>query len=438
MKKNVKFTFRILTVFSMLLIFQAGAFAKEYKSKTIKKSLDAKPNVFVLHKYGPLQIEASDDNQVHFEAMITFDASSEADANALFNQFDIRIGEKGNELVLETDFNVKNWNQTGGNIRLKFADGTKVKGINKLKINMVVKLPKVDYLKLKNKYDKIKVLNNLESDLEVSLYEGQLSTNNISGDLELYLKYSSAEIGNFQKAKIELYECNLAMGNGKKVNINSKYSKWAIGSTLSLVIDAYEGRGEAGIIKGHISINSKYFRFKAASFETAEISMYEGCFTANSGKSLKGENKYGCLNLTEIGDLNLGSSYESDLEIGKIGNLTLSNAKYTNCKIEELNGAIDANTYEGVISVKLISAGFSGIKFESKYTNLKTEFSPSVKYRLEGELQYTDLDFPENKFEKQVYIEKNDKISVKGKLSGANDSSPLIKLSAYEGNITLN
>lgn len=151
---------------------------------------------------------------------------------------------------------------------------------------MVVKIPKIEYLKLKNKYDKIKILNSIDHDLEVELYEGQLDTKNVNGKLTLALKYSKAEVGNFDQAQLDLYECTVSLGNGKKASINSKYSKWTVGSVLSLIVDAYEGTGEAGIIKGNLELKSKYYRFKAITFETANISMYEGCFTAEQENPL--------------------------------------------------------------------------------------------------------------------------------------------------------
>ncbi len=252
MRRNVKFKFKFPGLLILMLLLQVPGFAREYKSKTISKTLDAKPNMYVLHKYGPLQIEASNDGKVHFEATLTFDANSEADAKEVFEHFDVRVGEAGNEIVIETDFDIKSWNQTFGSISLRFGDGTKIKNISKLKINMVVKIPKIEYLKLKNKYDKIKIINSLDHDLEVELYEGQLNAKNVNGQLNLSLKYSQAEVGNFNQAKIELYECSLNMGNGKQANINSKYSRWTLGSIQSLVVDAYEGKGEAGLIKGHL------------------------------------------------------------------------------------------------------------------------------------------------------------------------------------------
>ncbi len=437
MRRNVKFKFKLIGVLALLVLMQAAGFAKEYKSKTISKTLDAKPNIFVLHKYGPLQVEASTDGKVHFEATLTFDANSEADANEVFEHFDISVGEAGNEIVLETEFDVRSWNQSFGTISIKFRDGQKVKNISKLKINMVVKVPKIEYLKLKNKYDKIKVLNSLDHDLEVVLYEGQLNTKNVNGKLNLSLKYSQAELGNFNQAKIELYECTLSLGNGKQANINSKYSRWTLGSTHSLIVDAYEGKGEAGIIKGHLEMNSKYYRFTASEFQTANVSMYEGCFTAQKGKSIKGQNKYGCINIDHIDDIDLESAYETDVNATSIGNLIVQNGKYSNFKTDKLEGSIKANTYEGFIKVGMVGEGFSGIDFESKYTNLEVGIPSSVKYRLDGDMQYTDIDYPEDRFDTRTYIEKNSKITISGKIKGATESSPLIKLKAYEGNINL-
>jgi hypothetical protein len=437
MRRNVKFKFKFLGLLALMIVLQVPGFAKEYKSKTISKTLDAKPNMYVLHKYGPLQIEGSTDGKVHFEATLTFDASSEADANKVFEHFDIRVGEAGNEIVLETDFDVRSWNQSFGTITLKFNDGDKVKNISKLKINMVVKIPKIEYLKLKNKYDKIKVFNSLDHDLEVELYEGQLNTKNVMGKLNLALKYSQADIGNFDQAKVELYECSLNMGNGKQANINSKYSRWTLGSTHSLIVDAYEGKGEAGLIKGHLELNSKYFRFTATEFGTANISTYEGCFTAQKGKSVKGQNKYGCINIDHIGDIDLESAYETDVNASSIGNLTVQNGKYSNFKTDKLEGGINANTYEGFIKVGAVGEGFSGIEFESKYTNLEVRIPASVKYRLEADLTYPDIDYPEDRFDTRTYIEKNSKVTINGKIKGASDNSPLIKIKAYEGNIEL-
>ena len=437
MKKRKKFTFKILSILLVFLVLQASSFAKEYKSKTITKTLDARPNIEVLHKYGPLQIEASTDGKVHFEAILSFDAQSENDAQLVFDHFDINIKEGGNELVLETLFDVKNWNQSFGTIKIRFKDGDKVKNISELKINMVVKVPKSEYLKLKNKYDKITIKSSLNTDLEVVLYEGILDAKNINGDLALSLKYSKANIGNYENAAIELYECTLHSGNGKNVKLNSKYSKFYMGSTNKFVIDAYEGKGEIGLIKGDLKLRSKYFKLSADNFKNADISTYEGSFTAKSGKNLTGQSKYGAISIQNIGNIHLESTYETDVEIGKLGSLKTLDSKYSNFDIEELSGKIKAKTYEGHIYVQQITNSFGGVDFEGKYSNLKLNIPSVVKYKLEADLKYTNIDYDKDKFDTSIYIEKNDKISIKAKVSGATNNSPLITVVAYEGKIVL-
>lgn len=437
MKGRKKFAFKLLAVLLVLLVFQAPSFAKEYKSKTISKTLDARPNIEVLHKYGPLQIEASTDGKIHFEATLLFDAQSESEAQVVFDHFDISVREGGSELVLETLFDVKNWNQSFGTIKIRFTDGDRVKNISKLKINMTVKIPKSEYLKLKNKYDKIAIKNSLNTNLEVVLYEGTLDAKNINGDLELSLKYSKANIGNYKNATIQLYECSLHLGNGKNVKLNTKYSKFYMGSTNNFIIDAYEGKGEIGLIKGGLKLRSKYFKLSVDNFKNADISTYEGSFTAKSGENLTGQSKYGTITIQNINNINLESTYETDVEIGKIGSLTALDSKYSNFDIEELSGKIKAKTYEGHIYVQQITNSFEGVDFEGKYSNLKLNIPSRVKYRFEADLRYTNIDYDKDKFDTSVYIEKNDKISIKAKVSGATDNSPLITVVSYEGKISL-
>ncbi len=167
-----------------------------------------------------------------------------------------------------------------------------------------------------------------------------------------------------------------------------------------------KAKAKPDLSKATSELNSKYYRFTATEFGTANINMYEGCFTAQKGKSIKGQNKYGCINIDHIDDMNLESAYETDVNAISIGNLTVQNGKYSNFKTEKLEGGIKANTYEGFIKVGSVGEGFSGIDFESKYTNLEVGIPSSVKYRLDGDMQYTDIDYPEDRFDTRTYIEK--------------------------------
>lgn len=437
MKKIVKLPFKIISLVVILVMAQSMAFGKEYFSKKITKTVNGANRIAVAHKYGPLQVQASEDGQVHLEAFIALDATQKRDAEEVFQQFDIQVAEGGGELAIRTIFDVKTWNQSFGTTKIRFKDGTKITDIRNLKISMVIKIPKTDFLRLANKYENIVINDNLNTDLEVNLYEGSLEAKDINGHLGLYLKYSKANFGHFQDAYFELYECNINGGNGQIVEINSKYSKMRLGDMDELQLEAYEGRVDLGIIKGEVTLNSKYSEWDSKSFGDMEMNMYEGTFSSSSGKSIKGEAKYSHIVMDDLGGINMTSLYETDIEVKNLGDLISKETKYCNYDIGRLGGRISANTYEGKIEIDELLSSFEGAMLTGKYTSFKIPIGSNIQCRLEADLQYVGISYNEDHFSTSKYIEKNDKINMEAKSKNASDSSPLFKIVAYEGTVSL-
>jgi hypothetical protein len=60
-----------------------------------------------------------------------------------------------------------------------------------------------------------------------------------------------------------------------------------------------------------------------------------------------------------------------------------------------------------------------------------------VKYELNAEMKYSRLIYPENEFETVFYKEKEEEVSVRGRIKGAGANAPKVEVKSFDGNVVL-
>ncbi|MEN0003201.1 MAG: hypothetical protein AAF798_03620 [Bacteroidota bacterium] len=435
---TMKYLFNTIIIFALLLLLPSLAAAQVERSKTIAKNLDGAKRVQVKHRYGPLMITKSPDNQVKFKAVISFKAKDEEDANIVLQHFDMDIEQEGDKLGISTAFDVENWNSQNGKIALRFDDGDKVRNLRNLKIKFELQLPTgVKDLRVRNKYEDINISYDLAADVYIDQYSGRIETQNILGALNIKAKYSKGRLGNFQEGKLDLYDSDLNFGDGQDVSLKSKYSGLQFGALASLRVDSYDDDIKAKNIKGELVIADKYSDYKIGSFEKATLDIYDGDLVLEGGKLLQIKSKYSSFRLTNVETLSFEMSYDDEVQINDVGKFTVAQSKYTNYDFGKVQEGITlTKSYDDNVAINQLTGPMEDIIINGKYTDVSLNIKKGVAYAVDATMKYGKLNLDEDNFDSQYYKEKNGNIEFRGSTKGASADAPVVKIDCYDCTIT--
>lgn len=425
--------FLILTI----LLMASQTFAQIKKEKRVEKSFSGKKIVKIFHNNGPINIMKSKGNETKLEVVMSLEAKTEADAQIALNNFNVDIDDIGDRLNVETSTGVENMINKNGVSRITYKSGEKVKDVRNLKATFTIYVPTLQELYVSNKYDEVNIEDGITSDLELKLYSGRIDAGSISGDLTLDLKYSKGQIGNFKEGDFDLYDSNIELGTGTKVELESKYSEIEIGDVESLEMDVYDDKIETGDISGNLIITDKYSDLKIGNFGNARMDLYDSNITLKNGNDLQVKSKYTEFRINQLKSLNFDLSYDDDIRIESLGSL-VTDSKYTEYRVGTLKSSVTMETYDDELDVDRFTGPLEGIEIEGKYTEVELNLPSDTSFRLEAEITYGKVTYNKDGFELQQENISSNLIHLIGKSKNATDSSPLIKLEVYDCDIEIN
>jgi hypothetical protein len=429
--------------YTLAFIFlAAGSLSAQIeKSHNIDKTFDVGKDgrVNIDHRYGLLKVVKSKDDKVHLNVRFRVEGGDEKQIQKALDQFDLDITDMGNHVNIETDLGIKNWNSRNGKITLSFKNGMKIKGLKKLKAEMLVAVPDIGKLGLKNKYEDIIIDFDYAGDLDVYLYDGDLFTKGIGGDLELEIKYGKANLEDLNDADLTLYDSKMEIASAKNVKLSSKYSEYSIGDTEKLTIQAYDDKMELGNVKGRLDIKDKYSDIKMANFKEAYLDIYDADLVGKKGESLIIDgSKYSKYRFVELDKVEVDNSYDDEFIIRKVGGVKIRESKYTEYDLESLEGNVDLlASYDDKVTVDRVENSFKGLNVNGKYTKINMDIPTAVKYELDIEMKDGNIQYPENDFENQYYKEKSSTLVVRGVRKGAGSNPPKVVVKGYDCKINL-
>ncbi len=175
----------------------------------------------ISNKYGNVDVETWEQNKVTVEVEIEAWGRNQKQADELSSQITIEDKRANNEINFRTTVNSKS-------VSMNSNSG--------FKINYRVKMPKVNPLRLVNKYGSTYV-GDLENDVEIDVAYGTLRTGKLTGKkIELEVSYaSSVDIEEVGDAYLDLaYPGNVEIDKAGRIEIDAKYGKLRIGEAISV------------------------------------------------------------------------------------------------------------------------------------------------------------------------------------------------------------
>lgn len=426
--------------FFLLLVLLSSAFLLEAqikKERKINKTFSGKNNVKIEHTRGPVYVVKSTNNEVKLDITISVEVMSEADAKVVLDNISVDIEDVSNHLVVESKTNIQNYTSTNRGTKIKFKNGTTVKNARNIKSVLTLHVPDLEKLFIANKYDDVNIEDGLTTDLSLNVYSGRVDIGNIGGNLDLEMKYSKGEIGDFQDGVLDIYDCNLRIGTGKVLNLKSKYSELKLKEFTKADLICYDDNLEIGNIAGDLTLTDKYSEFEFGNFKNAKMDLYDSNITLENGNDLQLKSKYSEIKLQKLGSLNFELSYDDNTRVNELGSF-YADSKYSEFSFGLLESGLTMNSYDDDVRVTKFTGPLKTLKFVGKYSELDMAIPSSISYKLEASMTYGKLDFPKDKFNTRINSTNSSKFEFKGAMKDSNDSSPTIEIEAYDCKIDLN
>lgn len=428
----------IYKIFGVAILLSMATFAQAQieKTKTFTGEFSDLTEFAVNHRRGALNVYQSKDGKTTYEATVFIKSKDEESAALTLERFELEEDKFDGKVEISTGLDIMNWSTINGKTRIKFKDGTKVSGIREIKVDMVVYVAQsMKSLHLKNKYDEIKIHDDLNCNLNIELYSGKLRTVDISGDLALKMKYSKGEIKNTGNLDLDIYDSDLIMGNLGKVQIESKYSSYKMGNLVELKGKTYDDNFELGNLTT-IELEDKYSEFEMGNFQTGKFEFHDADLRAGNAETVEIKSKYSKFIFENVGAIEFENSFDDDLKAATVTTLS-ANSKYSEFAIKWIKeSASIAPSFDDQLKISGLDADFKTIKIDGKYTKMDVDFSPGTPFHLNVDMTYGKVHFDEDSFETQVWKEKDSsKKEIVGKSKNATDASGKIVVLGFDNTI---
>jgi hypothetical protein len=293
-------------------------------------TVDKNEVVILANKYGKIEVKTGGTNQVVVNVRVRVNASSQSDAQKMFDRVNISFSNGPDYVKTETIIESQNgggWNWNWGKSQSSdFA------------IDYEVLMPVNSRLDLSNKY-------------------GNSHVAALNAAVNIDQKYGDFKLDGATAAVIEL-----AYGGGQLGTISALSANVSYGKLTSPNVNA-------------MKIKSKYSEFKFGKMQMAEIQTAYDDYAIEDVETLKIDGKY------------------SDMGIGIVNDLT-AKGSYTDFNIKRIDGNADLQTNYGDVAIGSLKSGFGTINVKGNYTDFNIGIDPSVSYLLDASGSYANLRHP--------------------------------------------
>jgi len=276
MKKARKFLFRprMLLIAALLCtgIIVSAQEISDARSKKQSYKVTPETTVEVENKYGTILIVPWKKDSVQIISDIYLSAKSNSKLRKLKNDVDVTFAGSSSYIIAKTQIG-KEGSKVASELRT--LSKTLVKS-STVEINYTIYLPEYVNLVLSNKFGDI-YIDDLEGDVSISLSNGALKANHLTGNSQIEMIFAKGEIREMNSSTVNLSYADLILGSVEQIDLISKSSE--------LEID------KAGIVKVESRRDKLYFNelgylFGKSSFTTITVTDFirEANFDMNYGK----------------------------------------------------------------------------------------------------------------------------------------------------------
>jgi len=427
MKKSSVFTTILLGV--LLLFASKTVLSQNYEAeKTLSKSAGVPENVTIniSNHSGDIDFTTTNENMVSIHSEIKVTTREKEDADRLIRaieNFEFKLS--GNMMNIDTRF-YKSMNTINGRSTITLLNGDKIK-IKDFEIKHKISIPKAAILNLQNKYSDVS-MESLNGEVKLNLYSSKLSAENFASEVNIESKYSKLYVGDFKdKTKLNLYDTDIVFKTAGDLTIESKYSKFEGDKAGSLTINSYDDDFAIDEFTD-LKFEAKYSDLVSeAVLNSLDLNLYDSDVKIASAKLARFNGKYCELKLGNVKELNISSSYDNDLYLGKTISINIDESKYSLYEIKATS-KFTLIGYDDEVKIAQLNSDFEGISVDGKYVKLTVD-AGSVPFTIDAQMKYGKVDLPES-LKVTKHIEKNSELEL---LAG--ESGGTIHIRGYDSTI---
>ncbi|MBK8567019.1 MAG: hypothetical protein IPN76_27740 [Saprospiraceae bacterium] len=303
-------------------------------TKTIKKEfpLNSNGTVNIVNKYGKVDVKTWDKNRAKVEVTIVVKASSESQAQPVFDRIRIEFANDDSYVKAETviESTKSNWFDWGGwNEKTEFQ------------INYQVYMPASASIDLTNKYGDALVAP-LNGKAKADIKYGNIRLEGANAGLSLVLDYSEGStVVKSGDANVNISYSKLTMNDVRNVNLTSKYSK------LNL----------------------------------------------ENGGDLNAESRYDDMKLGKVNHLQCNTKYGS-VAVGSANSIKAT-AQYSDIKVERLKGNGDFDIAHGGLRIDNVSKGFEKINLLGEHSDFRIGIENGASYTFDANASFAGIAYPD-------------------------------------------
>lgn len=429
MKKQLYFKTLLL---AFLLTFASKAvFSQNYEAtKTLAKSAGVPENVtvHVTNHSGDIDFTSTNDKSVSIHTDIKVTTKTKEDADKLIKAIEsFEFELQGNSMNIDTRF-YKSMNSINGRSTITLLNGDKIK-IKDFEINHKINLPKSASLNLKNKYSDVS-MESLEGEAQLNLYNTKLTAANFASAVHIESKYSKLNVQNLTaKTKLNLYDTDIVFKTAVDLEIESKYSKFEGEQAGKMDINSYDDNFEIDEFTD-LKLEAKYSDLVSeAVLNELDLNLYDSDVRISSAKTCRFSGKYCELKLGNVKQLNIPSSYDNDIYLGKTISINIDESKYSLYKMKTTS-KFEMNGYDDNVEIATLNSDFEGISIDGKYGKLIVD-AGSVPFKVDVNMKYGKVNIPES-VKVSKHIEKSGQLEM---LAGESGGTILIR--GYDNTIVI-
>ncbi|MBE0653556.1 MAG: hypothetical protein IH594_07145 [Bacteroidales bacterium] len=232
--KKIKPMYKFLLLFLMpLTILQAQTFTEQERHvRTYPVSPNS--NIEVNNKYGKIYVKTWQKDSVKFEIDLNISSNSLTRLHKVKNSISFDFTTSRYYITAITNFG-----SAGNQIytELKNLSDALIPGKNTIEINYTVYCPESVNLSLINKFGDI-YIDDLRGEINVSLSNGDLKVNSISGISRIELNFGNGMINHLTDANLSVSYSDMKIKSAEKLSINSKSSTLHIDDADLLKLDS--------------------------------------------------------------------------------------------------------------------------------------------------------------------------------------------------------
>lgn len=324
---NIKIV--ILTLILSIVGYTAFATSgklKYEKVKTIEKVFDISPDdiLEISNKYGGINIETWDRQEVQFVIEIIVQAKNLDDADKVLKLIEIDFDQSSNKLSATTNIeSSNNWNW-GGN--------------TKYEINYEVLMPQNVFLNVSNKYGNTNICS-IERDINAFIKYGNVDIDNQIRNVNLDLKYGNGVVNSASGLKGDIKYSNFNVIDARDINMDTKYSV--------IIIESAD----------NINVETGYDQYKIGK---------TGSFT-NSGK-------YDDIKIKDAGRVNITSKY-TELDIDRLFTSLIIEQRYGDIKVAYVDKDVEEISVNAEYTDVFIDTDESGYDLDLQGTYIDSELN---------------------------------------------------------------